>query len=68
MRCPCCNAEMKDGYLKSSHAIFWGPDRELGYYPEDIKLGPATWKGIFEGVFAQSSYCPACKKLIVSLE
>ena len=68
MKCPYCNAEMKDGYLKASHAISWGSDRELGYFPEDIKLAPVTWKGLCEGVFVQSCHCPACKKIIVSLE
>ena len=29
MKCPYCNEEMENGYLKSNHTIRWGKDIEM---------------------------------------
>ena len=51
MKCSYCCAEMEKGYLKSSHGMHWGPDRELGSVRDDIHLAKAGWKERSEGVF-----------------
>jgi len=68
MKCSCCNTEMEKGYLKSSHGMHWGPDRELGSVRDDIHLAKAGWKELSEGVFVESYCCRNCGTIIVPLK
>jgi len=68
MRCPYCNREMKMGYIKSSHAICWGTEKEPGVVKDDLCLTKPTWRGISKGLFAESYDCEACGILIVPLD
>ena len=68
MTCPFCNEELEKGYIKSSHAIQWGPVRELGLVNGDIVLAKPSVKGIFEGLFVESHCCNKCRKIIVSFD
>ena len=68
MKCSYCCAEMKKGYLKSSHGMHWGPDRELGSVRDDIHLAKAGWKEMSEGVFVESYCCRNCGTIIVPLK
>ena len=43
MTCPFCNEELEKGYIKSSHAIQWGPVRELGLVNGDIVLAKPSF-------------------------
>jgi len=67
MKCPYCCAEMEKGYLKSSHGMHWGPDKELGYVRDDIHLAKVGWKEMSEGVFVESFCCRNCEAIIVPL-
>lgn len=68
MRCPYCNCEMERGYIKSSHFIHWGKEKELRLLSDDIKLVKRTLSSMFEGNFVESYYCSECRKIIVSLD
>lgn len=68
MRCPYCNEEMENGYIKSSHLMYWGKEKELGFILEDIKLVKNFWKGILKGNFVNASHCSRCNKIIISLD
>ena len=68
MTCPYCHAPLQKGYLKSSQAIFWGPERAPGSISGDIPVARPTWKGLLEGLYAESGYCEACGKIIISLD
>ena len=68
MKCPFCGGEMKRGYLKSSHHLFWGPREDLGWIEKDcVSLRTGFWKAAFEGINIPSDYCPDCKKIITSV-
>ena len=66
MKCPYCGGDMKLGYIKSSHAVHWGPERELGA-AADLCLVKPTMKGMLEGLFVESQYCAVCNKIMISL-
>ena len=72
MKCPYCNEEMEKGYIKSSHFIHWGKEKELGLVLDDIKLSPNGLKegitGFFEGHFVEACHCSGCNKIIIELE
>lgn len=72
MKCPYCNEEMESGYIKSSHFIHWGKEKELGLLLDDIKLSPNGLKegikSFFEGHFVEAYRCSGCNKIIIELE
>ena len=63
---------MEKGYLKSSHPMLWGKDKELGPDKEDIRLVRYSVKMMLKGMFwghALDSYrCEECKKIIISTD
>ena len=68
MTCPFCNEALEHGYIKSSHAIHWGANKELGLVDNDIALAKPTMRGMFEGLFAEAHCCKKCRKIIVSFD
>ena len=68
MKCPYCNEEMENGYLKSNHTIRWGKDIEMGLITDDIRVNKFNWREIFGGCVVDTYYCKDCKKMIVPLE
>ena len=68
MNCPYCNKEMKSGFLKSSHLIYWGEDKTLAPFLNGIRLTKFNLEGFFKGNFVESYYCSDCKKIIVSFD
>lgn len=68
MNCPYCNKEMESGFIKSSHFIHWGKERELGFLPNDIKLTKTNLEAFMKGHFVEAYYCTTCNKIIVSVE
>lgn len=72
MKCPYCNEEMEKGYIRSSHYMFWGKEKELGLDVNDIRLSHRSVKefakGFFKGFFVESYHCGKCNKIIVSLD
>lgn len=68
MKCPYCHKDMKRGFLKSSHYIYWGEDHSLGYFPNDLKLTKFSLEGMLKGNFVEADYCSDCKKIIASFE
>ena len=68
MTCPYCDGEMEKGYIKSSHAVHWGPGKELGFVNDDIVLAKPSMRGILEGLFVEAHCCKNCKKVVVSFD
>lgn len=68
MNCPYCNKEMESGFLKTSHHVSWGKEKELGLNQDDILLTKNNLETFFKGQFIKSHYCSDCKKILVSLE
>ena len=68
MNCPYCNEELENGYIKSSHSVYWGPNRKLGLVGNDFVLAKPSLKGIFEGLFTEAHCCKKCKKIIISFD
>ena len=68
MKCPYCNKELERGFLKTSHHVHWGKEKELGFNPDDILLTKNNVQTFIKGQFIDSYYCNDCKKIIVSLE
>ena len=68
MKCPYCSKEMESGFIKSSHHMHWGKEKELGFLPNDLKLTKNSFEGMLDGKFVESYYCSDCKKIIVSFE
>lgn len=68
MKCLCCGNEMEKGFIKSSHQIFWGKDKGLLSFDDDIKLAKITFDSFVKGNSIESFYCSSCKKIIISLE
>lgn len=68
MNCPYCNQEMKQGFLKSSHHMYWGENKALGFLEDEVMLTEVSLESIFRGNFVESHYCSSCKKIVVSLE
>ena len=68
MKCPYCNEEMEKGYIKSSHLIHWGKEKNLGPGSNDINLINRSLGGFFKGNFVESNYCGCCNKIIISLD
>ena len=68
MKCPYCNKEMEDGFLKSVHHISWGKEKGCGYQEGDIPLTKTKIETFFRGNFVKSCFCNDCKKVIISLE
>ena len=67
MICPCCQRELKPGYIKSPQHLIWSPDKDLGFVNEeagDIRLTQAFWKGFFNGFSVESYFCENCKIII----
>ncbi len=67
MNCPYCSKEMASGFLKSSHFIYWGEDKSLGFLPNDLKLTKFNFESMLNRNFVESHYCSNCNKIIVSL-
>ena len=66
--CPYCNNEMLNGYLQSTHDIFWSKKRHklaplLSFTLDSDDLCVAD--GGFTVASVQSQYCPKCKKIIL---
>ena len=68
MNCPYCNTLMQDGYIKSSHRMRWGKEKSLVASDTDMILSNSPWKEFFIGTSFAASYCPVCKKIILSVE
>lgn len=45
-----------------------GAERDLGFVKKDLRVANASWKELTEGCWAESFYCEACRKVIVSLD
>ena len=71
MKCPYCNAELKNGEIVSSRGMHWHP-AEATESVEAMALTKVGVKGFLkaakEGFSLEAHYCEACKKLIVPLE
>jgi len=65
--CPCCGKEMREGYIKSSHAVFWAPDRNA-ISPEGVLLTGSLWKGFWKGHSVPSWLCESCDLVITRIE
>lgn len=68
MKCPYCNKDMEQGYIKSPQQLFWSKFKELGTDNETIRLSGNFWDGFARGFSVESYYCPDCKKIITSIE
>lgn len=68
MKCPCCGNDMEKGFVKSSYSIFWGKDKGLLSFDDDIKLTKVSFDTFVKGNFIESFYCYNCQKIIISLE
>lgn len=62
MRCPYCQEEMTQGYLKGQ-GLFWGTDlKTLFRYEEDINLSEGNFTEQFRyGGFLTAHYCETCE-------
>lgn len=68
MNCPYCREPMRDGYLKCSHRLRWGPEKTLAASDEDIVLSRKMLQEFFMGSCMEAAYCRTCGKIIVSVE
>ena len=72
MKCPCCEREMRKGYLRNT-------DQPVQWIPEDKK--PSIWKtGVadsavvlsgessWKGYRADACYCSHCKMVIIPVK
>ena len=72
MKCPRCQREMRNGYLRNSdQPIQWIPE---GRKPSIWKMGVADGAVVlgtdsfWQGYRADASYCPSCKIVIIPAE
>lgn len=67
MKCPCCNEEMKKGYIQSPrHQIFWSEKKRSGMFiiaPSDSDV--TLTRGLFSTPAVESYCCKKCKKIII---
>lgn len=66
MKCPYCQGEMQPGYIKSAKPIHWSAEKKLYVFPSDHDV-QVSESNTWNGAFAEASYCPNCKKCIVSM-
>lgn len=66
MKCPFCGEEMKCGYLQSGRPFFWSEEKSSLFFmagQNDVAVSEGFWNGCY----AESDYCPNCKKIITSV-
>lgn len=62
MDCPYCKGDLEKGYIKSSHAVHWGPAKEFGFVNDDIVLAKPSMRGILERHFVEAHCCKKMQK------
>lgn len=73
MQCKACGAEMVKGRLVSTYCShFVLDDGTVEYGGKEVKSFPVMhngfWKGMVEGCYAISYYCPACKVIVIPVD
>ena len=67
MRCPDCNADMTEGFLKSNQALYFSTDKESGLDATVISfnLNAGGFKDrFFHGSYLPAHYCPSCHLIL----
>lgn len=70
MQCKACGAEMVKGRLVSTYCShFVLDDGTVEYGGKEVESFPVKhngfWKGMVEGCYVVSYYCPACKVIVI---
>lgn len=68
MRCPYCDLDMTEGYLKSNQALFFTLDKEdSGYEETSFPVHAGGFKDrLFHGGYLPAHYCPDCQLLLAT--
>ena len=65
MKCPYCQTEMTDGYVKSARNIFFDRyESGLFYIANKSSVKVTRFWGPYN---RKAAYCPTCNKLIIDL-
>lgn len=73
MQCKACGAEMVKGRLVSTYCShFVLDDGTFKYEGKEVESFRVKhngfWKGMVEGCYAVSYYCPACKVIVIPVD
>lgn len=73
MQCKACGAEMVKGRLVSTYCShFVLDDGTVEYGGKEVESFPVKrngfWKGMVEGCYVVSYYCPACKVIVIPVD
>lgn len=72
MTCPYCESKMHAGTIETGNTLSWSPSGEKN--PKLSKFSSSEHSiiiskaGLTKWACADASYCPVCKKIIISLE
>lgn len=68
MRCPYCEADMTEGFLKSAHVLFFTLDQEdSGLEDTSFCVNAGGFADRFlHGSYLPAHYCPACQIFLAS--
>lgn len=67
MRCPYCETDMTEGFLKSNQALYFSTDKEGGLDATSLSfnLNAGGFKDCFlYGSYLPAHYCPDCQILL----
>ena len=67
MNCPFCGGEMREGLIESGKPILWVVEEKGLLIPDKEKGEFYVSEGFWQGCCQAADYCPACKKIILSV-